>query len=118
MNPAVNPGPGVPESAPASSGFRLSELWKDRLFLLVILAPAMLILIFTIGIPIVKSIYMSFFDVTLLKMKSYSWNQFHNYQQILTDGEFFTSLRTTFVYVIGIVLIQFTSGLAARRYLE
>ncbi|SDS57720.1 multiple sugar transport system permease protein [Paenibacillaceae bacterium GAS479] len=88
-----------------------SEMAKDRLFLLLLIVPAFAMLLFTIGIPIVKSIYMSFFDVTLLRMKSQPWNDFANYAGIFKDGEFFSALRVTLTYVFCIVSIQFVLGL-------
>jgi multiple sugar transport system permease protein len=92
-------------------GKRLSELVKDRMFLLVLILPALAMLLFTIGIPIVKSIYMSFFKVSLLSMKSQPWNSFANYKDILQDGEFFSALRVTLTYVFCIVTVQFVLGL-------
>lgn len=91
--------------------FRLNERQKDRIFLISLLLPALLLIIFTIGIPIVKSIYMSFFDVTLLSMKNYTWNNFANYQNVFSDGEFFSAVKTTFTYVLGVVIIQFILGM-------
>jgi len=114
----LKPGSGAPQGAPKAGERRISELWKDRLFLLAIVSPAMILLILTIGIPIVKSIYMSFFDVSLLKMKSYSWNEFSNYRKIFENSEFFDSLRTTIVYVFGIVAVQFVLGMLLAMILN
>lgn len=96
---------------PSVARRRWTEASKDKVFLLAIVTPAFVLMIFTIGIPIVKSLYMSFFHVTLLSMKSMSWNSFDNYKTLLADGEFFTSLRTTLIYVFGIVSLQFVLGL-------
>jgi multiple sugar transport system permease protein len=92
--------------------FKLTDARKDKLFLIAILAPAFAMLTFTIGIPIVKSLYMSLFDFTLLKMKSYSWNNFDNYRNIFADKEFYTAVGTTFKYVILVVSAQFVLGMA------
>ncbi|WP_407267832.1 carbohydrate ABC transporter permease [Radiobacillus sp. PE A8.2] len=89
----------------------LTEKTKDKFFLISILLPAALLLCFTIGIPIVKSLYMSFFDVKLLSMNDYTWNQFANYKKVITDPEFFHSTYITFKYVIIVVLLQFAFGL-------
>ncbi|KRE63348.1 carbohydrate ABC transporter permease [Paenibacillus sp. Soil750] len=99
-------------------GTRLSELAKDRLFLLALILPALAMLLFTIGIPIVKSITMSFFKVSLLSMKSQPWNNFANYKEILQDGEFFTALRVTLTYVFCIVSVQFVLGMALALILN
>ncbi|MDD9266296.1 carbohydrate ABC transporter permease [Paenibacillus sp. GCM10023248] len=96
----------------------ISELAKDRLFLLVLIVPALAMLLFTIGIPIVKSIYMSFFKVTLLSMKNQPWNDFANYAEIFKDGEFFEALRVTLTYVVCIVSVQFVLGMCLALLLN
>ncbi|MDF2958817.1 MAG: sugar transporter permease [Paenibacillus sp.] len=101
-----------------SKTFGWTELQKDRIFLLVLLLPALIMLAFTIGVPIIKSIYMSFFKVTLLSMKSQTWNQFANYAEILQDGEFFSAVKVTFTYVICIVSVQFILGLSLALLLN
>ncbi|MGO4497306.1 carbohydrate ABC transporter permease [Paenibacillus sp. 2RAB27] len=99
-------------------GTRFSELAKDRLFLFALILPALAMLLFTIGIPIIKSITMSFFKVSLLSMKSQPWNNFANYKEILQDGEFFTALRVTLTYVFCIVSVQFVLGMALALILN
>jgi len=68
-------------------------------------------LIFTIGVPMVKSLYMSLFNVTLLSMHNYEWNSFTNYKNIFADGEFMQALKVTLIYVLSIVFIQFILGM-------
>lgn len=91
---------------------RLSEKSKDFLFLLLIISPAFLMLAFTIGIPIIKSLYMSFFDVSLLRMNSYEWNSFQNYFRLFTEEDFGHAIIVTFRYVFTVVLLQFVLGIA------
>lgn len=98
--------------------FTWNEAWKDRVFVTALLLPALFILTFTIGIPIVKSIYMSFFDVSLLKMKHQPWNNLANYKEILSDGEFYSAVRVTLTYVACIVGIQFVLGLTLALVLN
>ena len=97
---------------------RLSEKTKDGLFLAAIISPALLLLLFTIGIPIVKSLYLSFYDVTLLRMKSLSWNGFANYRNLFADGDFGHSVAVTFRYVFTIVALQFVLGMALALILN
>ncbi|XID92069.1 carbohydrate ABC transporter permease [Paenibacillaceae bacterium WGS1546] len=97
---------------------RLSEKAKDAIFLAVIICPALLLLLFTIGIPIVKSLYMSFFEVSLLSMKSQVWNSFENYKQLFSDGEFAHAIGVTFRYVFSVVAIQFVLGIALALILN
>lgn len=97
---------------------RLNEKAKDAIFLAVIICPALLLLLFTIGIPIVKSLYMSFFEVSLLSMKSQVWNSFENYKQLFSDGEFAHAIGVTFRYVFSVVAIQFVLGIALALILN
>lgn len=90
---------------------RFSERTKDFIFLILIISPALAMLIFTIGIPMVKSLYMSFFNVTLLSMHDYQWNSLTNYKNIFVDGEFIQALKITLIYVLSIVFIQFILGM-------
>lgn len=96
----------------------LTEKQRDRWFTLIILSPALIVLLFTIGIPIVKSIHMSFFDVTLLKMKEFTWNSFGNYQKMIADSQFASSLWTTVKYVSGVVAVQFVLGIGLALILN
>lgn len=99
-------------------GVRLSEKAKDAIFLAVIICPAFILLLSTIGIPIVKSLYMSFFQVSLLSMKSQVWNSFDNYKQLFVDGDFVHSIGVTFRYVFSVVAIQFVLGMALALILN
>ncbi len=92
-------------------GQRLSENAKDKLFLLLIISPAFILLISTIGIPIVKSIYMSFFEVSLLRMNDYSWNMLMNYRQLFAERDFTHAIGVTFRYVFTVVSLQFGFGM-------
>ncbi|MEK3913418.1 carbohydrate ABC transporter permease [Paenibacillus sp. FSL H7-0331] len=96
----------------------LSDRAKDKWFLFFLLAPPMVMLLLAIGIPIAKSIYMSFFNVTLLRMNDYQWNNFANYVHLSTDGEFIGALGTTLKYVVGIVLLQFIFGIVLAALLN
>lgn len=91
---------------------------KDGLFLTVLIGPALAVLVFTIGIPIVKSLYMSFFEVTLLRMNDYAWNGFANYRSVFEGGEFAQALKVTFTYVVSVVLIQFALGMGLALLLQ
>ncbi|MDF2644787.1 MAG: sugar transporter permease [Paenibacillus sp.] len=96
----------------------LSSRAKDRWFLFFLLAPPMVLLLLTLGIPIVKSIYMSFFDVTLVRMNDYRWNNFANYSHLWTENDFIQALRTTLIYVVGIVILQFVLGIVLASILN
>ena len=111
-------------SAKASSiSFRqnrllLSNSVKDRIFLITILAPAFILLCFTIFIPIMKSVYMSFFDITLTNIKSAAWNNFANYRDVFSTGDFGTALKNTVFYASSVVVIQFILSMALAMILN
>ncbi|WP_123043238.1 carbohydrate ABC transporter permease [Cohnella candidum] len=94
-----------------AGGMRLSEKRKDILFLALLIAPAIVLLLFTIGIPIIKSLYLSFFDVTLLSMKTLKWNAFGNYHKLFADNDLLHSIGVTFRYVLTVVSLQFALGM-------
>ncbi|WP_276357029.1 carbohydrate ABC transporter permease [Cohnella caldifontis] len=94
-----------------AGGMRLSEKKKDFLFLAVLILPALLLLLFTIGIPILKSLYLSFFDVSLLSMKTQTWNAFGNYKKLFADQELVHAIGVTFRYVVTVVFLQFALGM-------
>lgn len=97
---------------------RLPDRYKDRLFLITILSPAILLLTFTIGIPIVKSLYMSLYDVSLLNMKNYVWNDFANYKNVFSNNEFGPAVKVTFIYVFVVVAVQFILGMILATILN
>lgn len=109
-----------PQPALAKQRFRihLSERWKDRLFIFTVLAPGLIMLLFTIGIPIVRSLYLSVFNVTLLSIKNMTWGGLSNYTSVLTDRLFFSSIGITFMYVFFVVVIQFVLGIALATLLN
>lgn len=92
--------------------FRLGEKAKDAIFLAVVICPALLLLLSTIGIPIVKSLYMSLFEISLLNMKQSTWNAFGNFKALFAEDDFLHAVSVTFRYVVSIVLVQFVLGLA------
>jgi multiple sugar transport system permease protein len=98
--------------------FKWTEALKDRLFVTALLLPALLMLLFTIGVPIVKSISMGFFKVSLLSMKSQPWNSFANYRAIFANGEFLSAVRVTLTYVLCVVSIQFVLGMVLALVLN
>lgn len=89
----------------------ISERIKDKIFLMTILSPALLLLCFSIFIPIIKSVYMSFFDLSLTNMTNPVFNGLKNYQEVLTEGAFLHAFKITVTYVMLIVSIQFVLGM-------
>lgn len=101
-----------------NSIYRRKEKLKDAGFLLVLIAPAAILLSFAIFIPILRSMYYSFFDYSLLRMSSPTFNGLENFKAVFNDGEFFNSLKVTLTYVIGVVSIEFVLGMTLALLLN
>lgn len=91
---------------------RLSKKNIDALFSLFLILPSLVIVGFTVFIPVVKSVYMSFLDYKLSAKAVYKWNSFENYKQIFTEGELMSSLTVTVAYVVVVVVLLVVLGLA------
>lgn len=90
---------------------RISGRQKDRIFLAIILSPALLILCLTIFIPIIRTLEISFLDMHLINMGQSYWNNFKNYKDIFSTNEFLTSFKNTIVFAFSVVGLQFILGM-------
>lgn len=103
----------------ATTALKLGGRKKQRNWFAVgLLSPAVLLLSFTIILPVILVIGMSFFKYNLLKLDQIEWNNFANYQSILSNPLFFDSFGRTLIYVFGTVSIQFTIGLCVALLLN
>lgn len=84
---------------------------QDKLLYIILSAPALIILGFTIFYPVVKSAYMSFFDVKLLKLSDMKWNNFKNYITVLKNNEFYNAFCLSNFYAFTVVISQLIIGL-------
>lgn len=94
------------------------ERIKDAGFLLILIAPAAILLCFAIFIPILRSMYYSFFDYSLLRMSDPVFNGFQNFIDAFEDGDFIVSLRVTLTYVVSVVAIEFVLGMSLALLLN
>lgn len=78
----------------------------DLLLYLVLVIPAVAVLGFTIFFPVVKSAYMSLFDVTLLNLDSMEWSGLANFSKVLRDDSFYNSLYLSNLYAFSVVAIE------------
>lgn len=111
------------EAAPAvvPRSRQLSRRWRvsDTQFSLLLLAPAVLLLAFTVLYPLLRGIYLSFHSYSLVN--SYAGIQFvgwQNYQTLLSDPSYRSVWATTFVFVIASVAGQFIVGFLAALALN
>ena len=91
---------------------------RERLFAFGLVVPAIVMLSFTIVIPIIDVIRMSFLDYSLVRIRDVSWNQFRNYLYIFRNPEFSLTFLRTVYFVFASVAIQFFLGLACAVILQ
>lgn len=100
-------------------------LWKgasgDKLFSLALLAPAIFTTVVFILVPVVDSIYRSFFDYKVKNIISGQpgvWNNFANYIKLFSNGKLVPSMTNTLVFVFGVVIAQFILGMTLALVLN
>ena len=76
-----------------------------------LIAPSVAIVGLLIIYPILYNVYLSFFDVRLTGEKLFVG--IANYQKLLSDAEFYGSLLTTVIYLLGTVVGSTLAGLLA-----
>ncbi|GMQ59046.1 sugar ABC transporter permease [Vallitalea sediminicola] len=90
----------------------------DRIFAIMLLLPAIIVVGFTTFFPIAKSVIMSFFNYKLKANAEYYWNDFLNYKELFDEGEIFTAIGTTFKFMIITVALIFVIGLILSNILN
>jgi len=77
----------------------------------VLLLPAIALLLFVVGFPMLYSLYLSFTNYTLLNAGSVKFVGFENYVTLFTDPVFLRSLLRTIFYMMIAVNAEFILGL-------
>ena len=93
----------------------------DKQFSLMLLSPAVIITVIFILVPVVDSIYRSFFDYkvkNIISGKPGTWNNFANYVKLFTNGKLPTAMTNTLLFVFGVVIAQFILGMALALVLK
>ena len=93
----------------------------DKQFSLMLLSPAVIITVIFILVPVVDSIYRSFFDFkvkNIISGKPGTWNNFANYVKLFTNGKLPTAMTNTLLFVFGVVIAQFILGMALALVLN
>ena len=101
------------------------SLWKnqtgDKIFAIALLIPAIITTVSFILVPVVDSIYRSFFDYKFKKIISGQpgvWNNFANYTKLFSNGKLIPSMTNTLTFVFGVVIAQFVLGMALALILN
>ncbi|MBE9250873.1 sugar ABC transporter permease [Dolichospermum sp. LEGE 00240] len=84
----------------------------------ILLLPAMLLLLFVFGYPIVRAFWLSFFTQNLGTKLQPVFCGFSNYLRMVGDGRFWESLRTTTVFTLSTVLLELLLGLGIALVLN
>lgn len=93
----------------------------DKAFSLMLLLPAIITTVVFILIPVVDSIYRSFFEYRVRNIISGQpgvWNNFENYIKLFSNGKLLPSMINTLVFVFGVVVAQFVLGMALALILN
>lgn len=101
--------------------FSMSRSRGDKIFALGLLMPGIITTILFIIIPLVDSIYRSFFDYkvsNIISGRPGVWNQFGNYIKLFSNGKLPTAILNTLLFVTGVVVAQFILGLALALILN
>ncbi|MEC0231915.1 carbohydrate ABC transporter permease [Paenibacillus alba] len=96
---------------------RLTRQHKNFVFAAILLLPSIILLALTIISPLIKSVFMSFTDYSLLSSEQ-NWNNLANYSELLQSSEFYHSLQITLVYVFITVLIDLLLGMGLALVLN
>ena len=101
------------------------SLWKsqtgDKIFAIALMIPAIITTVSFILVPVVESIYRSFFDYKVRNIISGQpgvWNNFANYTKLFSNGKLIPSMTNTLAFVFGVVIAQFVLGMALALILN
>jgi raffinose/stachyose/melibiose transport system permease protein len=86
----------------------MSNIYKNKKYVLLFLAPAFLFLIIYLYYPFVVNIYGSFRQIKNLGNFGNKWNEpfYDNYLKLVTDPVVFTSLKNTFLMIVATIVGQ------------
>jgi multiple sugar transport system permease protein len=77
-----------------------------------LLAPSLLILTVFLLFPLIWNVYLSIHDVTFSTiLKNWKFVGLMNYVDLLSDPDFYSSLKVSLIFVGGSVALQFFLGL-------
>ncbi len=84
----------------------------------VLLLPAVLIILFVVGIPMIYSLFLSFTDFTLLKSTGYNFIGINNYISLFKNSIFWQSFGKTVIYIAVAVNVEFILGLVIANMMS
>lgn len=91
---------------------RLTRFFRDNAVPLALLAPAVIIILAVVLVPLLLSFYTSFTSYQLTKPDSfYNWIGLRNYQRILTDSDFWIAFGRTVLFLTVVLNLEMLLGL-------
>ncbi|SMO83986.1 carbohydrate ABC transporter permease [Paracoccus laeviglucosivorans] len=81
-------------------------------------APAILLLLAWMIVPLAMTLYYSFLDYNLLNPGSAAWTGFFNYRFFYTDPAFFAAIGNTLILVLGVLAITVIGGIAIALLID
>lgn len=85
---------------------------SDKLFALILISPAFLVITFIIIFPLLNASFTSFFRYFLTDGQGMSFIGLRNYQRMLSDPSFWNAFFNTVIYVGGTVVAEFLFAFA------
>jgi multiple sugar transport system permease protein len=105
-------GRDAPRTAPKDRPGAAGRLNAALPFEIVCILPALIATVLVIVIPLLYSFGISFYRYILTDPNNFRFVGFANYTQAFADSSFLSAIRTTFVFTIGTVALQFLLGMA------
>lgn len=84
---------------------------------LLLIAPTVLVFCAVIVYPLISAIYLSLFKIFTPTLEG-AWVGLDNYRELLTKGEFWTSLRTNLIWTVGTLSLQIVFGVGMALVLH
>ncbi|MFC0202144.1 carbohydrate ABC transporter permease [Paracoccus rhizosphaerae] len=81
-------------------------------------APAIILLLIWMIVPLGMTLYYSFLNYNLLNPAGTSWAGWFNYRYFYTDPAFFDAIRNTLVLVLGVLVITVVGGIAIALLID
>ncbi|WP_018633801.1 carbohydrate ABC transporter permease [Neomegalonema perideroedes] len=81
-------------------------------------APAILLLLVWMVVPLAMTLYYSFLDYNLLNPGQTSWAGWFNYKFFYTDPAFFAAIGNTLLLVLGVLAITVIGGVAIALLID
>ncbi len=105
--------PAAPIARTTATGTR-----QMRTLARLMMAPAVILLLIWMIVPLAMTLYFSFLNYNLLNPGNVSWAGLFNYRYFYTDPAFWQSIWNTLLLVGGVLMITVIGGIALALLLD